>query len=248
MLEQLNSLGLYLNQPEPAMLCIHCKFALKADGDRVSRHLGERHGISKLARRGLNAFIHTLRLPDPETLPGAACRYCGLRSTSLKVLSQHMNKAHPRLIQYSKRYSHPNSHWLQGHILDQLSLQTWTIGNIERSWTVHLYNRQLYSSHTAATLYQAPEAVQVFAKDLYAREQQYLSQEATQQPTKLTTNTTDLALVTNWMRRTGWEATFCDTQRDLLISTPFQPFHWLSPTSPPMTGTSSPTEWTALPY
>ncbi|RYC79215.1 hypothetical protein BFJ63_vAg17907 [Fusarium oxysporum f. sp. narcissi] len=69
MLEQLNSLGLYLNQPEPAILCIHCKFALKADGDRVSRHLGERHGISKLARRGLDAFIHTLRLPDTETLP-----------------------------------------------------------------------------------------------------------------------------------------------------------------------------------
>ncbi|KAH7248228.1 hypothetical protein B0J15DRAFT_59904 [Fusarium solani] len=39
MIEQLDRLGLYLNQPEPAILCIQCKFALKADGDRVSRHL-----------------------------------------------------------------------------------------------------------------------------------------------------------------------------------------------------------------
>ncbi|OBS15160.1 hypothetical protein FPOA_13953 [Fusarium poae] len=92
MMEQLDRFGLYLNQPEPAILCIQCKFALKADGDRVSRHLGERHGISKLARRGPGLFIRALRLPDPKTLPvrpdgssphphlriqqGAACRHC----------------------------------------------------------------------------------------------------------------------------------------------------------------------------
>ncbi|KAJ0132428.1 Uncharacterized protein HZ326_24490 [Fusarium oxysporum f. sp. albedinis] len=112
MIEQLESLGLYLNQPEPAIICIQCKFALKVDGDRVSRHLGERHGISKLARRGLGPFIRTLRLPDPETLPvrsdgssphphlriqqGAACRHCGLRSISLEVLSRHLKKVHSK--------------------------------------------------------------------------------------------------------------------------------------------------------
>ncbi|KAJ3454045.1 hypothetical protein MRS44_018677 [Fusarium solani] len=134
----LDRLGLYLNQPEPAILCIQCKFALKADGDRVSRHLGERHGISKLARRGLGPFIRTLRLPDPKTLPvrsdgssphphlriqqGAACRHCGLRSTSLEVLSRHLKEVHPQDIQHSRGRGFPESHWLQDHILDRLTI------------------------------------------------------------------------------------------------------------------------------
>ncbi|KAG8664460.1 hypothetical protein FPOAC2_13431 [Fusarium poae] len=129
MMEQLDRFGLYLNQPEPAILCIQCKFALKADGDRVSRHLGERHGISKLARRGPGLFIRALRLPDPKTLPvrpdgssphphlriqqGAACRHCGLRSTSLEVLSRHLKEVHPQDIQHSGGRGFPESHWLQ---------------------------------------------------------------------------------------------------------------------------------------
>ncbi|KAL3588064.1 hypothetical protein FPOAC2_13963 [Fusarium poae] len=129
MMEQLDRFGLYLNQPEPAILCIQCKFALKADGDRVSRHLGERHGISKLARRGPGLLIRALRLPDPKTLPvrpdgssphphlriqqGAACRHCGLRSTSLEVLSRHLKEVHPQDIQHSGGRGFPESHWLQ---------------------------------------------------------------------------------------------------------------------------------------
>jgi hypothetical protein len=237
MIEQLDRLGLCLNQPEPAILCIQCKFALKADGDRVSRHLGERHGISKLARRGLGPFIRTLRLPDPETLPvrsdgssphphlriqqGAACRHCGLRSTSLEVLSRHLKNVHSQDIQHSRGRGFPKSHWLQDHILDRLSLQTWTVSNIGRSWTVHLYGGQPQGPHTPATIYQAPEAIQVFAKELYAREQQYLSQQAggsLPQPTGRTTSATDPALITNWMRRTGWEETFRNTRRDLIVA------------------------------
>ncbi|GKU09814.1 unnamed protein product, partial [Fusarium langsethiae] len=174
-MEQLDRFGLYLNQPEPAILCIQCKFALKADGDRVSRHLGERHGISKLARRGLGPFIRALRLPDPKTLPvrpdgssphphlriqqGAACRHCGLRSTSLEVLSRHLKEVHPQDIQHSRGRGFPESHWLQDHILDRLSFQAWTASNIERSWTVHLYRVQPQGPHTPVTIYQAPEAI-----------------------------------------------------------------------------------------
>ncbi|KAH7143379.1 hypothetical protein DER46DRAFT_630878 [Fusarium sp. MPI-SDFR-AT-0072] len=187
MIEQLDRLGLYLNQPEPAILCIQCKFALKADGDRVSRHLGEQHGISKLAYRGLGLFIQSLRLPDPKTLPvrsdgsspyphlriqqGVACKHCGCGFSE--------------------------SHWLQDHILDRLSFQAWIISHIERSWTVHLYCGQPQGPHTPVNIYQAPE---VFAKELF------------------TISATDLALIMNWMRRTGWEETFCNTQRDLIVA------------------------------
>ncbi|KAH7228377.1 hypothetical protein B0J15DRAFT_411279 [Fusarium solani] len=193
MIEQLDRLGLHLNQPERAILCIQCKFALKADGGRIARHLGERHGISKLARRGLGPFMRSLRLPDPEKLPvrsdgssphprlriqqGAACRHCGLRSTGLEVLSRHLKKFHSQDIQHSRGRGFPRSHWLQDHILDRLSLWTWTVSNIGRSWTVRPYGEQPQGSHTPATIYQAPDAIQVFAKELYAREQQYLSQQ-----------------------------------------------------------------------
>ncbi|KAJ4013676.1 hypothetical protein NW761_015084 [Fusarium oxysporum] len=185
MIEQLENFGLYLNQPEPAIICIQCKFALKADGDRVSRHLGERHGISKPARRGLGPFIRTLRLPDPETWPvrsdgspphphlriqqGAACRHCGFRSTSLEVLSRHIKKGHSIDIQNSRARSFPNSTstsrscWLQDHILDRLSLQTWTAAQ---------------DPDTPATIYRAPVAIQIFTRELYAKEQQYISRQA----------------------------------------------------------------------
>ena len=65
-LEQLSSLGLHFNQPEPAIICKPCGFALKADQDRVSRHLGERHGLTKRARFGLNKLVQSLQLPDPS--------------------------------------------------------------------------------------------------------------------------------------------------------------------------------------
>jgi len=98
-IQWLEGLGLHYNLPEPAIICTHCGFALKADGDRVSRHLGEKHDVSKRARRGLSSLIQSLQLPKPDLLPpradgsgahphlalkiGANCKHCKLRSTSL---------------------------------------------------------------------------------------------------------------------------------------------------------------------
>ena len=78
-----------------------CGFALKPDSDRVSRHLGEKHGLTRRARWGHNKLVHSLRLPNPERLParqdgdpnhpylalqrGAACLHCRFRSTSYEV-------------------------------------------------------------------------------------------------------------------------------------------------------------------
>ena len=63
------SLGLYYNKLEPALICKQCKYALKPSGETVTRHLGEKHGISASARRGLSSFVSSLRLPDPNQLP-----------------------------------------------------------------------------------------------------------------------------------------------------------------------------------
>lgn len=48
--ERLLALGLYYNEPEPAILYTRCGFALKTDADRVSRHLGEKYDIIRKAR------------------------------------------------------------------------------------------------------------------------------------------------------------------------------------------------------
>ena len=60
-LENLIALGLYYIEPEHAVLCIRCGFALKADADRDSHHLGEKH-VSEGQLRALEAD------PKPECI------------------------------------------------------------------------------------------------------------------------------------------------------------------------------------
>ncbi|KAL5603423.1 hypothetical protein FOVSG1_006173 [Fusarium oxysporum f. sp. vasinfectum] len=107
---RLEKLHLHFNLPEQAIICTLCGYALAADDDRVGRHLGEKHHISKSARRQLNALVNSLKLPSPDTLPkrpdgstphphlriqdGKACKHCGLRSTSSDVLSKHIRVLH----------------------------------------------------------------------------------------------------------------------------------------------------------
>ncbi|KAL9564000.1 hypothetical protein ACKAV7_011860 [Fusarium commune] len=107
---RLEKLHLHFNLPEQAIICTLCGYALTADDDRVGRHLGEKHHISKSARRQLNALVNSLKLPSPDTLPkrpdgstphphlriqdGKACKHCGLRSTSSDVLSKYIRVLH----------------------------------------------------------------------------------------------------------------------------------------------------------
>ncbi|EXK79045.1 hypothetical protein FOQG_16313 [Fusarium oxysporum f. sp. raphani 54005] len=107
-LQKLESLGLYYNSPEPAIICIECGFAINPT--RAPRHPGDKHHIPKAARRGLKHLIYSLNLPNPETLPlrsdgspphpyltiqkGSACKYCDLRSVSEKRLLAHSKTNH----------------------------------------------------------------------------------------------------------------------------------------------------------
>ena len=69
-LTRLRNLGLYFHNvaDQRALICQACGYALQAGNDRVSRHLGENHGVAKEARRGINQLVRRLRLPDPKTL------------------------------------------------------------------------------------------------------------------------------------------------------------------------------------
>ncbi|KNB18453.1 hypothetical protein FOXG_22240 [Fusarium oxysporum f. sp. lycopersici 4287] len=111
-LQKLESLGLYYNSPEPAIICIGCSFAINPT--RAPRHPGDKHHIPKSARRGLKPLIYSLNLPNPETLPlrpngspphpnltvykGSASKHCGLRSISEKVLLAHAKTKHSKEI------------------------------------------------------------------------------------------------------------------------------------------------------
>ncbi|RTE69063.1 hypothetical protein BHE90_016558 [Fusarium euwallaceae] len=145
----LEKLHLHLDLPEQAIICTLCGYALATDDDRVGRHLGEKHHIPKVARQKLNALINSLQLPRPETLPkradgsaphphlqiqeGKACRHCGLRSTSLTIISRHVKNLHKRELAATRS---TGKHWLRDHIVDNLAFQSWTLKDIKRAWTI----------------------------------------------------------------------------------------------------------------
>jgi hypothetical protein len=57
---RLEKLHLHLNLPEKAVIYTRYGYALAVDNDRVGRHLGQKHDISKGARRKLNSLINSL--------------------------------------------------------------------------------------------------------------------------------------------------------------------------------------------
>lgn len=66
---KLKTLGLYINTPERAVICRRCQYALQPSGEAVTRHLGEKHNLPAKERRGLTAYIQSLKLPNPNNLP-----------------------------------------------------------------------------------------------------------------------------------------------------------------------------------
>jgi hypothetical protein len=144
---KLKRLGLLYNQPEPAIICKECCFAINPK--RTPRHPGDKHDVSKSTRRGLKALICSLSLPDPENLPlrpdgsephphlatqrGSACKHCGLRSTSDRVLVAHIRTEHKDKIKLAARQKH---YWLRDHIQEGLLFQSWAAKDVRRSWII----------------------------------------------------------------------------------------------------------------
>lgn len=107
---RLAALGLHLNRPDFAVLCVSCGYALEPSGDVMSKHLWEKHHVPAECRAGLNTFVRSLGLRDPNNLairrdgctphpylsvqPGAACGLCPFKTTSLELLKHHMSMEH----------------------------------------------------------------------------------------------------------------------------------------------------------
>lgn len=230
-LQRLEALGLHLNRPEPAILCRTCGFALTPGGDRVSRHLGEKHGIAKSDRRGLNALIRSLNLPDPRTLPvrpnssgphphlerqrGSACRHCGLRSVSQKVIADYVKAVHSDLLRTAAKL---RCYWQRSHIQEGLTFQSWTPKGIRRSWLVAAGEEPSREGTRNDLLPQAsPDPIKNLAQQLFAEEHERLQGEPGS-PKAPGVNIPTPDLETNWMRRTGWQTTLANARRDILVS------------------------------
>src|SRR5271170_2772485 len=69
--ERFDALDLVLVQPERVLICRRkgCQYTLQVNDQRVNDHLRQKHGVPKEKRKGLNAYIHSLHLPDPRTVP-----------------------------------------------------------------------------------------------------------------------------------------------------------------------------------
>ncbi|KAF5704802.1 hypothetical protein FMUND_12351 [Fusarium mundagurra] len=201
-LQKLESLGLYYNSPEPAIICVECGFAI--DPTRAPRHPGDKHHITKSARRGLKPLLYSVNLPNPETLP----------------LRPNGSPPHQTLRKDIKLAARQQTrHWLRDHIQQGLSFQSWSANDIRRSWII-TDNNPSRGSLSCSTLLQAcPDAVKLLAQKLFADECARLGGVEGGRTRRYDSATpVSTALQTNWMRRTGWEMMFKDTRRDILVA------------------------------
>lgn len=231
---RLKSLELYLSRPELAIVCMRCKYALQPKGDRVSRHLWEKHHVPIEDRKGLVSLVASLDLQDPNTLPlrkdgclphphlarrrGLACRGCKERTTSRDLMQRHLSKEHG---------CKPNRRTpLSDSIFNSVTLQSWTQNGSRESWIVENSGNSDEDEDEDALAVsldtnsdRGPEKTQRLAAlaALHEAERQRLTNEE-QGPQLSGVVTDDLALVSNWMRRTGWATTFARANRRLLSS------------------------------
>jgi hypothetical protein len=138
-------------QTEGCIICIRCGFTIATGGDRVTRHLQEKHHMPQHDRASLSAFIQTLQLPDPRDIhpwpngsqphpqlaqqKGFACCYCGLRSISIKVISRHLRRNYGYRIHNSQ--SRGGVSRLKAHIEHDVVFQSWTGRDTRYSWWEH---------------------------------------------------------------------------------------------------------------
>lgn len=178
--------------------------------------------------------MNSLKLPSPSSLPkrqdgsvphpylriqeGKACRHCGLRSVSSEVLSKHIRALHKPELAATRA---GGKHWLRDYIYDNLSLQSWSFSDIKRAWIVTEPIRVGPAAGRSGNgpLQPAPDPVQHLANELVDEERKRLGLRSS--ATGVLPGTVDVslqALLTNWMRRTGWERTFERADCPILIS------------------------------
>ncbi|KAJ4152226.1 hypothetical protein NW765_017735 [Fusarium oxysporum] len=122
-------------------------------------------------------------------------------------------------LQYNKVVHNNRQHWLRDHIQQGVLFQSWTANNTRRSWLVSTGNDFNSGSIPSSILLQAsPDPIKLLAQKLFTEEHARLeSQQSGGQRYCSKETPASSALQTNWLRRTGWETTFRDAHRDILV-------------------------------
>lgn len=219
--EAFGKLGLFLNRPEPCIICIACQYALHPSAEAVSKHLWSVHKTPPAARKGLNRVVKSLQFPNPSTLPvrdngstlhphlavlnGAACKICDFRTTSVELMGRHMSKEHRR--------KNDRKTWASDKVDLGVRLQSWTTSGNRVYWVVAPDER---TSNSQATLPAdcSPRRTRRVAA-LHDKERRRLSNKANEF-SAIDTGLDDPAVLTSWMRRTGWVELFDGANRSLL--------------------------------
>ena len=158
-----------------------------------------------------------LSLPDPNQIApranyspphphlavhsGGVCKHCNYRSASLGLVRRHLSKTH--------RCKSDQTHWLRDSVESDLQLQSWTINGARDFWVV-----QRSSTDVELDVHGSPRRRRQVAI-MHEEEEQWL-EEGRQKQSAADTGVDDLALTSNWMRRTGWTTTFNSVDRQLL--------------------------------
>ncbi len=160
-----------------------------------------------------------LSLPDPNKLDlrrdhgaphpyiviqtGAACKQCDYRSTSLELVRRHMSKQH--------RCKSDRKHWLRDDIDTDVRLQSWTTNGARGYWV-------LQGKASPADELSSPGRSPLRRQRVTAMHEEETRRLAERFHDHSATDTgiDDLALTSNWIRRTGWASTFAGVDRRLL--------------------------------
>jgi hypothetical protein len=126
------------------LVCVHCKHSLQPSGQTVSKHLWEKHSLPAKDRAGLNAFVRSLELQDPNALPpcpdgspahphlavqcGMTCLQCRYRTTSPTLLQRHMAIEHGQ-----RKYPGGSD---KGILWAEATLQSWSQQGKRDFWIV----------------------------------------------------------------------------------------------------------------
>ncbi|KAK1973192.1 hypothetical protein LZ30DRAFT_775993 [Colletotrichum cereale] len=217
--------------PEPVLICRPCGYALKPFGERVSRHLAEKHKVPKLQRRRLSALVKSLRLgdpndvaPRPDGLPphkaltvtrGYACRHCSYRTASDNLVCRHLSKVH------GIKDLRKGEGWQRDQTYSGVLLQSWSQNGARGYWIAQSTTPASPPPRETGTpgAYGAPTAQEALLAAAHDAERAHLanSPRAAAATTTTATGPVDIAFQTGWMRRTGWDLMFDGTRRDFLV-------------------------------
>ncbi|CEJ83202.1 hypothetical protein VHEMI03222 [[Torrubiella] hemipterigena] len=231
--QQLDVLELHLDEENRVIICKLCQFAIKPAGNRVTRHLADKHGISRHARVGLRKILTILELPDPAKLPPRpdgsplhpylerrtclCCKLCAFKTTSLDLISRHIPKTHAEICRPGR-----TGVWIRDYIDSTSSFQSWQANDIMNAWRIDVPvapNSEGAGLQRLAAKGTEPDMVdprEALIKRI--REQEIRASSGIGENSEADPALSQPALMTNWMRRTRWHQTFLEADRPALVA------------------------------